>query len=91
MNEVNEGFVGTGIGSFGVGLSCGEYRDATVKWLGSAADRVMGDTELPFDKKKEALDELIRMVDEEVIISDGDRATFEGKYLKDTRNHRQVQ
>lgn len=91
MNEVNEGFVGTGIGSFGVGLSSGEYRDATVKWLGSAADRVMGDTELPFDKKKEALDELIRMVDEEVIISDGDRATFEGKYLKDTRNHRQVQ
>ena len=66
------------------------YRDATVKWLGASADRVFADQELSFKKKEEALDELNRMVDEELIISDADRAEFEGKYFKDTREHRHL-
>ena len=73
MNEVNESFPGAG-----------HYRDKTVKWLGSSADRVMASTGLTFEQKKEALDELTRMVDEENIISDGDRAAFEAKYFYDT-------
>ena len=79
MNEVNEKFPGPG-----------HYRDVTVKWLGSAADRVMADSELTFEKKQEALDELIRMVDEENVISDADKAEFEGKYFYDTRAHRHI-
>lgn len=74
MNEVNESFPGAG-----------HYRDKTVKWLGSSADRVMASTELTFEQKKEALDELTRMVDKENIISDGDRAAFEEKYFYETR------
>lgn len=66
------------------------YRDATVKWLESSADKVFADQELSFKKKEEALDELNRMVDEELIISDADRAEFEGKYFKDTREHRHL-
>lgn len=68
----------------------GVYRDSTVKWLGSAADRVMGDTKLTFEQKKEALDELVRMVDEENVISDGDKTAFEGKYFWDHEQHPQV-
>lgn len=68
----------------------GFYRDSTVKWIASAADRVMADSELSFDKKKEALDELGRMVDEEIVISDGDKSEFEGKYFYDTREHRHI-
>ncbi len=66
------------------------YRDKTVKWLGSSADRVFADQELSFKKKEEALDELTRMVDEEWVISDADRAEFENKYFKDTREHRHL-
>lgn len=73
MNEANESFPGAG-----------HYRDKTVKWLGSSADRVMASTGLTFEQKKEALDELVRMVDEENVISDGDRAAFEAKYFYDT-------
>lgn len=71
MNEVNESIPGAG-----------HYRDSTVKWLGSAADRVMGDLDSDFATKKAALDELIRMVDEENVISDGDKEAFENKYLR---------
>lgn len=74
MNEVNEAFPGAGY-----------YRDSTVKWLGSAADRVMAGTDMSFKEKEQALDELIRMVDEENIISDGDRAEFEAKYFYKTK------
>ena len=66
------------------------YLDKTVKWLGSSADRVFADQELSFKKKEEALDELTRMVDEEWVISDADRAEFENKYFKDTREHRHL-
>lgn len=84
--EQTEAGFGAGLG-VGLGISSGQYRDKTIKWLGSAADRVMADSELTFDKKKEALDELIRMVDEENVISDADKAEFEGKYFYDTREH----
>ena len=70
MNEVNESFPGAG-----------HYRDKTVKRLGSLADRVMASTGLTFEQKKEALDELVRMVDKENVISDGDINEFAGKYL----------
>ena len=73
MNEVNETRPGHG-----------QYRDITVKWLGSAADRIMAGTDLTFEEKKEALDELVRMVDEEIVISDGDKAAFEAKYFYHT-------
>ena len=66
------------------------YRDATVKWLEGSADKVFADQELSFKKKEEALDELNRMIDEELIISDADRAEFENKYFKDTREHRHL-
>lgn len=68
----------------------GVYRDSTVNWLGSAADRVMGDTKLTFEQKKEALDELVRMVDEENVISDGDKTAFESRYFWDHEQHPQV-
>lgn len=73
MNEVNE-----------IDPGHGRYRDITVKWLGSAADRIMAGTDLTFEEKKEALDELVRMVDEENVISDGDKAAFEAKYFYHT-------
>lgn len=73
MNEVNELFPGPGF-----------YKDSTVKWLGSSADRVMAGTDLTFEEKKEALDELIRMIDEENVISDGDKDAFEAKYFRRT-------
>ena len=85
--EQTEAGFGVGLGVFGAGISSGLYKDKTIKWLGSAADRVMADSELSFDQKKEALDELIRMVDEENVIDDSDRAAFESKYLKETREH----
>lgn len=62
----------------------GVYRDITVKWLGSSADRVFADKELTFEKKKEALDELTRMIDEESVISAKDKEEFENKYFKET-------
>ena len=65
----------------------GHYRDTTVQWLGSAADRVLADNELSFRQKKEAMDELIRMVDKEIIISAQDRSNFENKYFRDIRVH----
>ena len=74
MNEVNENIPGNG-----------QYRDITVKWLGSAADRVMAGTDLTFEEKKAALDELVKMVDEENVISDGDKAAFEAKYFYRTQ------
>lgn len=61
------------------------YRDSVVKWLGSSADRVMAGTDLTYEEKKEALDELVRMVDEENCISDEDRAAFEAKYFYKTQ------
>ena len=88
--EQTEAGFGAGFGAglgVGLGISSGQYRDKTIKWLGSAADRVMADSELSFDKKKEALDELIRMVDEENVISDADKAEFEGKYFYEAREH----
>ena len=63
----------------------GLYRDSTVKWLGNAADRVMAGTDLSFTDKKAALDELTRMVDEENVISDADKAEFEATYFRRTQ------
>lgn len=59
----------------------GVYRDSTVKWLGETADKVMGDPGTSFENKQAALAELIRMVDEEVLISDKDKNAFVNKYL----------
>lgn len=70
MNEVNE-----------ISPRPGHYRDSTVKWLGGAADRVIGDTRLSQEQKEQALDELIRMVDEEIVISDGDKEKFNDTYF----------
>lgn len=64
-----------------VGQVGGTYRDSTVKWLGSAADRIMAATDLTFSEKKAALDELTRMIDEENVISDGDKNEFEARYF----------
>ena len=71
MNEVNESFPGAGY-----------YRDSTVKWIGTAVSKVMGDLDADFATKKAALEELTRMVDEEIVISDKDRKAFEDKYLR---------
>lgn len=68
----------------------GAYRDSTVQWLGSSADRIMADNELTFQQKQEAMNELIRMVDEENIISDGDKAAFENKYFVEHRPHSHI-
>lgn len=63
------------------------FRDKTVKWIGDAADRVMADSELSFNEKKAALNELEQMVKNERIISDGDKKKFEDKYFNDIRPH----
>lgn len=62
----------------------GTYQDSTVKWLGKAADRIMAATDLTFEQKKAALDELTRMIDEENVISDGDKNAFEATYFVNT-------
>lgn len=58
----------------------GVYRDSTVKWLGGSADKIMSNNRLNQKQKEEALDELVRMADEENIISDGDKKEFNEKY-----------
>lgn len=58
----------------------GVYRDSTVKWLGGSADKIMSNNRLNQKQKEEALDELVRMADEENIISDGDKKEFNKKY-----------
>lgn len=58
----------------------GVYRDSTVKWLGGSADKILSNDKLNQKQKEEALDELVRMADEENIISDGDKKEFNEKY-----------
>ena len=66
------------------------YYDSTIKWLSEQADAVMADSELTFDKKKAALTELRRMVEEEAIIDDSDRNKFVNTYLRESRDHRHI-
>ena len=76
---LNEEISGLNIGKLpGTG---GIYRDSTIKWLGGAADRVIGDSKLTPEQKEKALDELIRMVDEELVITDGDKEEFNNTYF----------
>lgn len=53
----------------------GTFRDSTVKWLNGAADRIMKSS-MPHAKKLQAMDELARMIDEEFVITDGDKENF---------------
>lgn len=74
----------------GIGGTTTTYQDSTIKWLSEQADAVMADSELTFDKKKAALTELRRMVEEEAIIDDSDRNKFVNTYLRESRDHRHI-
>lgn len=73
-----------------LGVSTTTYSDKTIKWLSEKADAVIADSELTFDKKKAALTELRRMVEEEAIISDSDKKEFVNTYLRESRDHRHI-